>query len=135
MEPRIIVVQSNRCHQELVFGSLGLALNLPSSFFFKKPTLVRLHSAAGLGEEVSVTVSFAERVPSGDSFRRQLGVVAPGSLPGPWNRVDGGFINSQTSLTLTKISGEPYTSLPEKPFVLVLELTSQHGGPCGYPGF
>ena len=124
MEPRSIVVQSTSCRKELVFGSLGLELSLPTSYFFKDKTFVRLHSAAGLSEEVSVTASFTERVPFGDSFRRQLALIAPGSLPGPWNRVDGGFINSVSSLTLTKINGDPFTSLPEKPFHLVLEFTS-----------
>ena len=124
MEPRTIVVQSTRCRKELVFGSLGLEVKLPTSYLFKDKTLVRLHSVAGLDEEVSVTASFTERVPFGNTFRRHLAVVSPGSLPGPWTRVDGEFLNSVSSLTLTRVSGEPFTGFPEKPFLLELEFTA-----------
>ena len=133
MEPRTIVVQSKRCRQELIFGSLSLELNLPTSIIFKEKALVRLHSAAGLDEEIHVSTTFSERVPFGDTLRRHLAIVAPASLPGPWNPVDGGFVSNVSSLTLTKISGEPFTSIPEKNFTLVLEFTRENGGPGGNP--
>ena len=134
MEPKTIVIRSSRCRKELIFDNLCLELNLPASYRFSEKTCVRLHSAAGLSEEVHVCISFAERVPFGDTFRRHLAIAAPGTLPGPWSRVDGNFINNISALTLSKIDGDPFTQIPSKDFALVLEFTREDGGPRGYPG-
>ena len=134
MVPRTIVILSSRCRKDLVFGDLCLELNLPATYRFDEATCARLHSAAGISEEVHVSVSFVERVPFGDSYRRHLALVAPGTLPGPWTRVDGRFINNISTLTLSKITGEPFTEIPEENFTLVLEFSIEDGRSRGYPG-
>ena len=134
MEPRTIVILSSRCRTDIVFGDLCLEVVLPATYRFDEKTTVRLHSAAGLTAEVHVSASFAERVPFGDTFSRHLAVVASGSLPGPWARLDGGFVNNLSTLTLSKISGYPFTKIPDEPFTLVLEFTAEDGRPRGYSG-
>ena len=123
MEPRTFLVTSEKCLKGVSsLGELHLKLNLPISLRFTGRTWVRLHSVAGLHEEVSVFASFADLVPCGDQFRRHLAISAPGSLPGPWSIVDGNFIENLATLTITKINGEPFTTVPDKNFVLLFEL-------------
>ena len=126
MEPELILIQSGTCRKEIVFGELTLWVNLPASYLFEKRAYVRLHSVAGLTEELYVVASFARTVPCGDTFRRVVGLT--NSLPGPRTVVDGRFIGTQVTIQLGRINGESFTEVPTKPFSLLFEL---NGGSTG----
>ena len=129
MEPELILVQSGDCRKDIVFGELCLWVDLPSSYRFKEKTYLRLHSVAGLSEDLYVVVSFAQTVPSGDRFRRVVGLSK--SLPGPWTLVDGNYIAKLATIQLGRVGEKPFTEVPKKPFALLFELGN--GGPSGDP--
>ena len=127
MEPELILVPSTDCRKEIVFGELCLWVNLPASYQFKERTQLRLHSVAGLSEELYAIVSFAHPIPCGSTFRRVVGLT--NSLPGPWTHVDGNFITNLATIQLGRVSDKPFTEIPKKPFALLFEL--DHGGSKG----
>ena len=122
MEPKTILILSDKCYKRIDLGDLCLQLDLPHSYRFSKSRRVRIHSVAGLHEEVFVFASFALPVPFAGTLRRHLGIVTFGSLPGPWTLVDGKFISDLSTLTLSKISGEPFSEVPDHTFAILLEL-------------
>ena len=127
MEPKQILIQSSKCQLVLGLSDLYLELNLAASYRFPDKTLVRLHSVVGLREEVYVFATFTDQVPFGDTFRRHLGLVGPGTLPGPWTRLDGGFLSNISTIYLARVNGQPFTSVPEEHFALLLEFLEQDG--------
>ena len=124
MEPELFLIQSGNCRKEIVFGELCLWVDLPASYHFKERASVRLHSVAGLSEDLYVVASFARTVPCGNTFRRVVGLT--NSLPGPKAIVDGIYIGNQVTIQLGRINEKPFTEVPKKPFALLFEL---NGGP------
>ena len=123
MEPKTVAILSNKCQLVTGLSDLHLELNLAESYRFVERTSVRLHSVVGLGdEELFVFASFADQVPFGDTLGRFLGTVGQSALPGPWTRLDGGFLDKNSTVWLSRINGRPFTSVPTQNFVLVLEL-------------
>ena len=88
-------------------------------------------SAVGFKEPVHVFISFAEQVPFGTTFRRYLGLVGRGTLPGPFNRVEGNFVSNLSTLWVARVNGTPFTKVPKQDFTLVLEFKPDDGGSVG----
>ena len=127
MEPKLILVQSSKCQLALGIKDLYLELNLPATYRFPSGTLVRLHSTVGLKEEVYVTATFAERVPFGATFRQILAINAAGTLPGPWTRLESGFVSTVETIWLSRVDGQPFTAVPDDEFALLIEFLVQNG--------
>ena len=125
MEPKIVTILSTKCQLATGLSDLYLELNLVETYRFVERTSVRLHSVVGLPEEeeLHVFATFVDQVPFGDTFGRYLGSVGRGTLPGPWTRLYGGFLNKNSTVWLSRVDGRPFTSVPEKSFALVLELS------------
>ena len=127
MEPKLILVQSSKCQLALGIKDLYLELNLPATYRFPVGTLARLHSTVGLKEDVYVTATFVERIPFGDTFRRILAINTPGTLPGPWTRLDSGFVTTVETIWLSRVDGQPFTTVPDAEFALLIEFLEQNG--------
>ena len=135
MDPKTLVILSSKCRKQVSFDELCVAVDLPVTYRFSERTYVRLHSAAGFKEPVHLFISFVEQVPFGETFRRHLALVAPGTLPGPWTRLDGSFVNNLSNLRVVRADGKPFTSVPREDFSLLIEFDAEHGGPGGYSGY
>ena len=120
MEPELILIQSGSCRKEIVFGELTLYVSLPATHLFEKRAYIRLHSVAGLTEDLYVVASFVRVVSCGNTFRRVVGLT--NSLPSPRTIVEGRYIGNQVTVQLGRINEKPFTEIPTEPFSLLFEL-------------
>ena len=134
MEPKTLVILSSKCRKQISFNELYVAVDLPATYRYPEGTCVRLHSAVGFKEPVHVFISFVEQVPFGETFRRHLALIAPETLPGPWTRLDGHFVNNLSDLRVVRADGKPFTNVPKEEFSLVIEFKPEDGGSGDHSG-
>ena len=121
-EPFTILIQSRHCRSKVVDGELVLEFALAGAYQFKEKRYVRLFAATGPSEGGFVHLSFATLNPFGNSYRRHIAVLAPGTIPGPWTRVDGNFICTFNTLSVGRLDGEPFEQVPEENLSFYLQV-------------
>ena len=121
-EPFTIVVQSRHCRSQIVNGELVLEFSVPTAYLFKEKRYVRLFAATGPSEGGFVHLSFAALNPFGDTYRRHIAVLAPGTIPGPWNLVDGNFICTFNTISVGRLDGEPFEKVPKENLCFYLQV-------------
>lgn len=123
-EPFVVTIQSRLCRTSVYHGDLLIHFRLAAKAFFAAQHYVRLVHCEGLDEAAIVHSSFTQPQPCSGLACRSLGLAH--SKSNQFLPLSGNYIPSTSTLTLSKVSGEPFTEVPAQGLTLILHVVPAH---------